>query len=448
MNKLAFLIMTIIAGMFLSLAGAQSYSSEPGGDVPEVWVDDDFDSTTPGWGITHFNSIVSGVSAVDAHGTVHVHAGLYTQRVWVTKPLTLAGEDRGTTIIKSNYKQGIFIETDGVKVSGFTIRGKGIESSMKGIYVNTGFNDTVITNNRIIDNFYGMMIGGKNHTLADNIVEWNYYGIFINSDHQKARNEIRSNSVIWNKGVGIFVACTDWNTIVDNDIIFSGWGNYSPSDVVGISLNYDSRYNLIYHNNLIDNGGIYEIQAKDDGDNTWVDGYPSGGNYWHDYAGEDLNGDGIGDDPYLINGVGNNQDNYPLMAPHGDCILWSDTPLLDASIGGTASLTLHAGMYNAGKPYLLLGSISGTSPGTLLPGGLVKLPLNWDAFTRLVLDNLNSVFFVDFFGILDDSGMAQAAFNIPGPQACGYDGPVYFASALVGPPWDCVSNPVIIDIIN
>jgi hypothetical protein len=57
--------------------------------------------------------------------------------------------------------------------------------------------------------------------------------------------------------------------------------------------------------------------------NTWDDGYPSGGNYWSDYAGVDLfsgpyqnqtGSDGIGDTPYFIRA--NNTDNYPLMNPY------------------------------------------------------------------------------------------------------------------------------------
>jgi hypothetical protein len=46
--------------------------------------------------------------------------------------------------------------------------------------------------------------------------------------------------------------------------------------------------------------------------NFWDDSYPSGGNYWSDYTGLDLDEDGIGDTPYIFVG---NQDNYPLMRP-------------------------------------------------------------------------------------------------------------------------------------
>ena len=46
----------------------------------------------------------------------------------------------------------------------------------------------------------------------------------------------------------------------------------------------------------------------------WDDGFLSGGNYWSDYTGVDVNNeDGIGDTPYIIDSI--NFDNYPLICP-------------------------------------------------------------------------------------------------------------------------------------
>jgi hypothetical protein len=65
--------------------------------------------------------------------------------------------------------------------------------------------------------------------------------------------------------------------------------------------------------------------------NIWDNG--TTGNYWSDYVGQDVNNDGIGDSPYIINE--NNQDNYPLMEPTviPEFLSWTILPLfLIASI--------------------------------------------------------------------------------------------------------------------
>jgi len=65
----------------------------------EVWVDDDFNSATPGWNVTRFATIQGGVAAVASGGTVHVAAGTYDEQVAINTRLTLQGAGV-TTVIK------------------------------------------------------------------------------------------------------------------------------------------------------------------------------------------------------------------------------------------------------------------------------------------------------------------------------------------------------------
>ncbi|MCD4726763.1 MAG: VCBS repeat-containing protein, partial [Pirellulales bacterium] len=63
-----------------------------------------------------------------------------------------------------------------------------------------------------------------------------------------------------------------------------------------------------------------------------------------------------------------------------DPSLEADTGTIPAA-GGSVNFSLNAGGGNKNRIYLLAGSVSGTSPGTLLPGGLATIPLNRDWFT-------------------------------------------------------------------
>jgi hypothetical protein len=47
--------------------------------------------------------------------------------------------------------------------------------------------------------------------------------------------------------------------------------------------------------------------------NTWDAGSTIGGNFWSNYKGTDADGDGMGDTPYIIDAL--NQDNYPAILP-------------------------------------------------------------------------------------------------------------------------------------
>ena len=82
----------------------------------------------------------------------------------------------------------------------------------------------------------------------------------------------------------------------------------------------------------------------------------------------------------------------------------SDTvSLLD---GGAQRLSLDAGPEHAGQIYVVLGSLSGTTPGLAL--GAVTLPLAVDAYTQYTLASPGIGPLVGTFGLLDAQGRSEA----------------------------------------
>lgn len=127
--------------------------------------------------------------------------------------------------------------------------------------------------------------------------------------------------------------------------------------------------------------------------------------------------------------------------------LVSDVTEISESTGGMANFTLNATADNAGRNYLLLGSVSGTVPGIPLPGGMATLPLNWDVFTSIVVSLVNTPMFSNFMGTLDSEGKATATWNTFGPLPTGSAGiTTYYAYAL-NMPWNFASNFVEIKIV-
>ncbi|MEM3626592.1 MAG: right-handed parallel beta-helix repeat-containing protein [Candidatus Bathyarchaeia archaeon] len=83
--------------------------------LPEVWIP------------TDYPTIQEGINAVDGGGTVHVGAGTYFEHLTISKPLTLEGENRATTIIDGSGSGNVIevSSTYGVTVSGFTVQNGG-----------------------------------------------------------------------------------------------------------------------------------------------------------------------------------------------------------------------------------------------------------------------------------------------------------------------------------
>jgi parallel beta-helix repeat protein len=203
--------------------------------------------------------------------------------------------------------------------------------------VNVGGENNTVTGNSITDNSgRGIAVDSLNNTVSKNYLSNNGDGISLSD----VSNITVSGNKISNSKTGINLVEASDNCLVGNTITNNTCGinltrqpehgiamyPYTPgvrpgslrnnvsanliSDcTVGVQLDHSSD-NTFVHNNFIDNP-TQVINLNSTFANSWDDG--TEGNYWSDYNGDDGDGDGIGDTPYVIDE--NNQDNYPLMNP-------------------------------------------------------------------------------------------------------------------------------------
>jgi hypothetical protein len=84
---------------------------------------------------------------------------------------------------------------------------------------------------------------------------------------------------------------------------------------------------------------------------------------------------------------------------------------ISLSAGGSQALSIFAGPAQAGRVYLILGSLSGWSPGIIL--GALNLPLNFDNYLLYTLNNPGAAPLSGTPGLLNPQGQATAAVNFP-----------------------------------
>ncbi|MDD1757130.1 MAG: right-handed parallel beta-helix repeat-containing protein [Methanotrichaceae archaeon] len=188
-----------------------------------------------------------------------------------------------------------------------TIRNNALEGNMYGLYMFTNCVGNTIDNNVISMNTNSgidMRFDCQRNVIQNNIIKDNVVaGItLMDSGH----NLMKSNAISDNGHYGMQIqGRSDDNIIANNTIAKSQTGLY-----------IESSNNQIYGNNISDN----VVQAEDRGENSWYAEYPTGGNLWSDYMGEDqMSGpsqnlpgmDHFGDKPYNISEKV--EDRYPIM---------------------------------------------------------------------------------------------------------------------------------------
>lgn len=245
-----------------------------------------------------FVSIQDAVDWSSSGETIIVRSGIYLENVRLTKTITLIGVDTGAgapVISPDNRDPAVVVLADGCTVEGFSVQNS-VQSS-------------------------GIRITSNNNTIQKNTIKRNGIGIILVSS---GKNVIRENEISENEKTGLVLEQSTGNRIENNVV---------KKNPTGISQDEYSLSNTISRNNFQNAQNVFSRSATSVFSSPLPFTYTylgksqksQMGNYWSDYRGLDVNGDGIGDTPYSIS-IGanlkatlesnqNRVDAFPLMDP-------------------------------------------------------------------------------------------------------------------------------------
>jgi len=259
------------------------------------------------------------------------------------KPIYYLVNQKDLLISPSMYPQVGYLAL--VNCSNIEAEGLTLTKNGQGLLL-AGTNASTITGNNITDNYCGVWIYmSSNNIISENIITDNA-NCGVHCSHRSSNNVVLGNNITNNRsGTELYLSSN--NSILGNSIANGTWGvslsNSSDNSVVGnnivdnelegLSISYSSNNTIttntianndygvsisesngkVYHNNIVNNRHqAWTFNARA----LWDDGYPSGGNFWNDYAGSDADGNGIGDTAHTVDA--NNTDRYPLRGMFSD----------------------------------------------------------------------------------------------------------------------------------
>jgi parallel beta-helix repeat protein len=382
-----------------------------------------------------YPTIHEAINAASPGDTILVSSGTYSEGdLLINKTLTLIGEDSETTTIdgRGHVKVLDIQNTSNVVISNFTIQHGG----QHGVSLNLSA-DCIIQNNMFILNIAGIYLrDSAGNKILNNTITWNYHGVFLWQSHD---NTISNNKICNAENFGIYLFQSHDNTLLHNELSSCGngiWteaqrnlvegnilsenggailsgsedriignmirqnrdglsirgtdcyaiGNTIVNNNQGILLQEDSSGTL-YHNNFVNNTKQLEGNASL---YTWDNGCE--GNFWSDYNGTDLNGDGVGDTSLPWQGV----DYCPLMSPWSALRVFNvyvnETvhPILIHTNSTIASFNYEASRsevcFNATGPSGSVGFCNVTIPKSLL-SGLLAILVDDEQVASIITEN-------------------------------------------------------------
>jgi nitrous oxidase accessory protein len=261
--------------LILILVGSLSVDLAVANFMPYNTPDHDIEITADG--------NVTGTDKIQHNQTVYTFTGNVSGSIVIScDNITIDGA--GYALQRGNYSVGIFL----LGRSGVVIKNMIITNFAYGVVysygVHTGFG------------------GSVDNVLSGNIIANNSRGItcYLTGSINVTENKIMNNDF----GIHGVMA----------SVIFV-YGNVFSDNVRGIQ--FDASGGKVYGNNFINN--TFHIKLDPDKNVNGLSGSTvswdngTSGNYWSNYNGTDVDGDGIGDTPYIVDL--NYLENYPLMTP-------------------------------------------------------------------------------------------------------------------------------------
>lgn len=274
-----------------------------------------------------YSSIQEAITRAHPGDTVYVRTGDYNGSLIIKKSIALIGQ-KGARINSwvIDVQPAILVTANNVTIKGLTIDNPNLSPSWKvkrGIHL-LGAANCIIENNTIthVDNEGIWLYQSTNNTINHNTISGVNNGISVgaSSNNTLTGNILRSN---W-QAIATYSESHN-NTVTGNDLynnhygiaVSDGYGNqFSENNIFGsdggLQIGGVAYNNHFIHNNFVNTKNVDSTLGYVNSTNFFDNG--AEGNYYSDYHGADLNGDGVGDSPYQIVAQGLDfLDRYPLM---------------------------------------------------------------------------------------------------------------------------------------
>ncbi|RLI44739.1 hypothetical protein DRO69_06705 [Candidatus Bathyarchaeota archaeon] len=226
---------------------------------PKTWTVDDDGKECPD---ANFTSIQDAINAASHGDMIFVYSGTYYESIVVNKTVSLTGENPATTIIDGEGISSVIVR---ILAPHVIFRNFTVQNTVSGVPYGYGI-ELIKTQNVTVSNSIAMQC-------------W-WYGILLTDS---VYCKILDNKIMNNNAWAICLSDgSSYNTIVGNLIRNNPTGLYIADQ--------SCQNNTFYRNNIINNTHQVSYHGRY---NSWDNG--AEGNYWDDYNGTDLDGDGVGD---------------------------------------------------------------------------------------------------------------------------------------------------------